>query len=67
MYMKAKYIKIAAIIMIFLGLVSCSEDDKVTTNETIEVPDVYFKIYGATSITSDGTYVTIKHEWYARP
>lgn len=28
--------------------------------EVVTVPDVYKKIYGASSITSDGTYVTIK-------
>jgi len=30
-----------------------------TTSNTV-VPDIYKKIYGATSITSDGTFVTIK-------
>lgn len=31
-----------------------------TGTTTLVVPDVYKKIYGATSITSDGTYITIK-------
>jgi len=31
-----------------------------TTTTSTTVPDVYKKIYGATSITSDGTYITIK-------
>ena len=47
---------------------SCSKNDTtttttsstttVTTNNT--VPVVYNKIYGATSITNDGTYITLK-------
>lgn len=38
-----------------------SEDATITpaTTDTM-VPDVYKKLYGATSITSDGTYITIK-------
>jgi hypothetical protein len=43
-------------------LTSCKKDTDDTgggtTNTT--VPDVYKKIYGASSITSDGTYITIK-------
>lgn len=35
-----------------------SSSNNTTTSTT--VPDVYKKIYGATSITSDGTYITIK-------
>jgi hypothetical protein len=31
-----------------------------TTNVSIEVPEVYKKIYGATSITNDGTWIYIK-------
>lgn len=42
---------------------SCSKDDDTTitpaTGNTT-VPAVYSKIYGASSITSDGTYITIK-------
>jgi hypothetical protein len=34
--------------------------DTSTGNNTAPVPDIYKKIYGATSITSDGTYVYIK-------
>lgn len=52
-----------------LFLQSCSKDAATTTtttggsNNTVAsttVPDVYKKIYGASSITSDGTYITIK-------
>lgn len=41
-----------------LALIACSssDDDVTPTN----VPAVYLKIYGANSITSDGTFVTIK-------
>lgn len=38
---------------------SCSNPDTVTP-ATDEVPAVYKKIYGATSITSDGDFITIK-------
>lgn len=43
-------------------LLACSNSDESTGGATTSttVPDVYKKIYGATSITSDGTYVTIK-------
>lgn len=44
-------------------LIGCSKDDSETATPDInstEVPAVYAKIYGATSISSDGTYVTIK-------
>jgi len=46
---------------IFIVVVSCSK--KSTTDNTVgtaTVPEVYKKIYGATSITSDGTYISIK-------
>ncbi len=42
---------------------ACSKSDTSTTSTTIievPVPAVYKKIYGATSITNDGTYITIK-------
>ena len=42
---------------------SCKKEDdttSVTVPVTIEVPAVYKKIYGATSITNDGTYIYIK-------
>lgn len=41
---------------------SCKKDSNGDTNSnnTQTVPDVYKKIYGATSITSDGTYIIIK-------
>jgi hypothetical protein len=60
------------IFTIFILLQSCSKDAATTTTSTTgggsnnntvvstAVPDVYKKIYGASSITSDGTYITIK-------
>ena len=48
----------------FISIISCSNNDSTdtttTTTTTNEVPAVYKKIYGATSITSDGTYIYIK-------
>jgi hypothetical protein len=56
----------------FILFQSCSKDSTTTstsnsngntpTNPVVSntVPDVYKKIYGASSITSDGTYITIK-------
>lgn len=35
-------------------------DTTTNTSSSTTVPDVYKKIYGASSITSDGTYITIK-------
>jgi hypothetical protein len=43
--------------------ISCKKSSTTITNGTSAsstVPDIYKKIYGATSITSDGTYVYIK-------
>lgn len=39
---------------------SCKKKESTTNTTTQPVPDVYKKIYGATSITSDGTWITIK-------
>jgi hypothetical protein len=41
------------------NLTSSSSSNNGNTTSTV-VPDVYKKIYGASSITSDGTYITIK-------
>lgn len=44
-----------------LVLIACGKDDaEPETGTGTEVPAVYKKIYGATSITSDGTWITIK-------
>jgi hypothetical protein len=56
-----KILKIAFLATISLNLASCSDDDTATPATTsAEVPAVYKKVYGATSITSDGTYITFK-------
>lgn len=45
-------------ILVILVLVACkiSQDSK----SSLDLPSVYTKIYGASSITSDGTFITIK-------
>ena len=59
-----KNLKISALVSIgiaFSSIISCSNNDRTdTTDATVEVPAVYKKIYGATSITNDGTYIYIK-------
>jgi hypothetical protein len=60
--MKKSLYVIAPFFALILFL-ACSNSDNPSdggTNVTYTVPDVYKKIYGATSITSDGTYITIK-------
>ncbi len=59
--MKHSKIMIKALpFVIMLSLVACKTDDVTPTTNSMDVPDVYKKVYGASSITSDGTYVTIK-------
>lgn len=42
-------------------LSACSLDENIVSQTAdLKVPDVYKKIYGATSLTSDGTYIIIK-------
>jgi hypothetical protein len=44
-------------------ITSCSKTGSTTSTSSstsVAVPAVYLKIYGATSITNDGTYITIK-------
>lgn len=53
----------AATIGIIIISAACKKDnstDSTGGGTTNTVPDVYKKIYGATSITSDGTFITIK-------
>jgi hypothetical protein len=62
--MKIKTFKILSLSFILLiSLFNCSSSTGSTTAEevgTSPVPDVYKKIYGASSITSNGTFLTIK-------
>lgn len=59
---KVKMYGFFLVIIAIIAISSCSKDDDTTTPTTGNntVPEVYTKIYGATSITSDGTYITIK-------
>ncbi|MGG9962565.1 YHYH protein [Ferruginibacter sp. SUN106] len=61
--MKMIPVKLMALAVIVAGI-SCKKSSGDTSTGggggTATVPDVYKKIYGATSITSDGTYITIK-------
>ena len=62
--MKKNYISLIALAVIVL-VASCKKNSDSGTNTTPTpttntVPAVYSKIYGATSITSDGTYITVK-------
>lgn len=65
--MKTNFMKLRPLLSLaiscfgFLLLGSCSSDNSSTdTATTTAVPAIYNKIYGATSITNDGTYITIK-------
>lgn len=62
--MKIRYRSVSFLFALFfctLILVGCNKNTStVTTAATIEVPAVYKKIYGATSITSDGSFIYIK-------
>jgi hypothetical protein len=59
--MKKTHLLAVPMLAIFtLVCCSTSDGDEATTTSSTTVPDVYQKIYGATSITSDGTYITIK-------
>ena len=49
---------IGAMTMMCCVQLSCKKSDSNTVS--VAVPAVYKKIYGATSITNDGTYITIK-------
>jgi len=58
---KAHFLSLLGILTIVSVIIGCKKDtvtDPIVTGTT--VPDVYKKVYGATSITSDGTYITIK-------
>lgn len=61
-FKKLKISKLAFGAIVALTMMSCSKTDDTTTPTTssTEVPAVYKKIYGATSITSDGTWIYIK-------
>lgn len=47
-------------LLALLSLSACKKDEPDTTTTNLVVPDVYKKIYGASSIAVDGNYVVIK-------
>lgn len=57
---------LSSLSLIAIAVIACSNDDSTITNDNVatiisdNVPSIYTKIYGATSITNDGTYITIK-------
>lgn len=62
--MKTNHLK-TLLSTLFAGvIIACSPDSNTTdpdaTSSNSTIPAVYSKIYGATSITNDGTYITIK-------
>ena len=58
---KSPLVKLAFVLTLTAITISCKKSaDTTTSTAAFEVPAVYKKIYGATSITSDGTYIYIK-------
>ena len=57
-----KFLKftVAPLVLLCIFLACKKSDTSPTSTTSSVVPDIYKKIYGATSITSDGTYITIK-------
>lgn len=63
--MKLKILNYCFAVLALITIPSCSNDESIVDTPEIpssenSIPDVYKKIYGATSITSDGTFLTIK-------
>jgi hypothetical protein len=58
--MNTKISKLVIALSVAAATISCKKIDDSTTPTTNTVPAVFSKIYGATSITTDGTYLTIK-------
>ena len=58
--MKKNYILFIALLSVAIGCKKNTTDSGTTNPTTNTVPAVYSKIYGATNITSDGTYITVK-------
>jgi hypothetical protein len=52
--------KLFFLLVLTASLAACNKNDNTSGNTDDTVPGVYKKIYGATSITSDGTYIYIK-------
>src|ERR1041384_8154996 len=59
--MKPVYgIPITMLVIIISTSYRCKKDNGSSVSSNNAVPAIYSKIYGASSITSDGTYITIK-------
>ena len=59
-FIKLSILPLAVLLISFACKKSATDTTTSTTTGTATVPEVYKKIYGATSISSDGTYLTIK-------
>jgi hypothetical protein len=57
---KNSFITLSALIIVGLACKKATTSTPSTPSTPSTVPDVYKKIYGASSITSDGSFVTIK-------
>lgn len=56
-----KHLFRSAVVLAMFLMMACSKDSDDTTDPvSTEVPAIYSKIYGASSITSDGSFLTIK-------
>jgi len=58
--MKLKLVNQIFILLFVVCLLSCEKSSDIVPASTLEVPAVYKKIYGATSITNDGTWIYVK-------
>ena len=59
--MLKKQLMISSLVaMIVLFYSSCNKNDTPSPTDPVAVPAVYSKIYGASSISNDGTFITIK-------
>jgi len=55
-----KHMKIIALFSALIAVFLLQSGCKKSSSSSVPVPAIYKKIYGATSITNDGTYITIK-------
>ena len=65
MHLLTQTLRYLVILIPVVFIMACSQDETTTPTPTTPtsdttVPAVYKKIYGASSITSDGTFITIK-------
>jgi hypothetical protein len=53
-------ILLSAVLLLFVAIAACKKDSSTSTTTNVAIPAIYQRIYGASSITNDGTYITIK-------